>query len=301
MGHELPDAPHAVRQVPRGPDRRARRHRAARGSRRGRLGGRARARDRHAASATRHATRPPTRSPGSPSPTTSRCATGSTARSSGSRARRGSTPRPVGPWLVTPDEVGGTEPDLEIGCEVDGVVRQASRTSELVFSPVDLVAYVSEFVTLEPGRPRSSPARPRASGTACTRRSTCSPGRSCARSSRHIGELEQPLPRRGALTATADSCRHVTSSPRSGRPISPPWSIPNSRPSDAEDLGARLRAVRELTGASTRDVAKVGGAESPRAAGGRAGRQAPLGRPAARARRRARRRSRRARRRRVRR
>ena len=58
---------------------------------------------------------------------------------------------PVGPWLVTPDEVGGTEPDLEIRCEVDGVVRQASRTSQLVFSSVDLVAYVSEFVTLEPG------------------------------------------------------------------------------------------------------------------------------------------------------
>jgi acylpyruvate hydrolase len=58
---------------------------------------------------------------------------------------------PVGPWLVTPDEIGGTEPDLEIRCEVDGVVRQASRTSQLVFSSVDLVAYVSEFVTLEPG------------------------------------------------------------------------------------------------------------------------------------------------------
>jgi acylpyruvate hydrolase len=58
---------------------------------------------------------------------------------------------PVGPWLVTPDEVGGTEPNLAIGCEVDDVVRQASRTSELVFSPVDLVAYVSQFVTLEPG------------------------------------------------------------------------------------------------------------------------------------------------------
>ena len=28
---------------------------------------------------------------------------------------------PVGPWLVTPDEVGGAEPDLEIRCEVDGV------------------------------------------------------------------------------------------------------------------------------------------------------------------------------------
>lgn len=58
---------------------------------------------------------------------------------------------PVGPWLVDPDEVGGAEPDLAIGCDVDGVVRQASRTSELVFSPVDLVAYASTFVALEPG------------------------------------------------------------------------------------------------------------------------------------------------------
>jgi acylpyruvate hydrolase len=58
---------------------------------------------------------------------------------------------PVGPWLVTPDELGGTDPDLAIGCDVDGVVRQASRTAELVFSPADLVAYASEFVTLEPG------------------------------------------------------------------------------------------------------------------------------------------------------
>jgi acylpyruvate hydrolase len=58
---------------------------------------------------------------------------------------------PLGPWLVTPDELGGTAPDLAIGCDVDGAVRQAGRTSELVFSPADLVAYVSEFVTLEPG------------------------------------------------------------------------------------------------------------------------------------------------------
>lgn len=58
---------------------------------------------------------------------------------------------PVGPVLVTPDEVGGPAPDLAIGCDVDGVVRQAARTSELVFSPADLVAYASRFVTLEPG------------------------------------------------------------------------------------------------------------------------------------------------------
>lgn len=58
---------------------------------------------------------------------------------------------PVGPTLVTPDEVGGVAPDLAIGCVVDGVVRQDGRTADLVFSAVDLVAYASEFVTLEPG------------------------------------------------------------------------------------------------------------------------------------------------------
>jgi len=58
---------------------------------------------------------------------------------------------PVGPWLVTPDEVGGAAPDLAIRCEVDGVMRQDSRTQELVFSPADLVAYASEVVTLRPG------------------------------------------------------------------------------------------------------------------------------------------------------
>ncbi len=58
---------------------------------------------------------------------------------------------PVGPWLVSPDETGGVDPDLAIRCEVDGVVRQDARTTDLVFSTVDLVAYASQFVTLEPG------------------------------------------------------------------------------------------------------------------------------------------------------
>ena len=58
---------------------------------------------------------------------------------------------PVGPWLVTPDELGGPTPDLEVRCEVDGVERQRARSSELVFDPVELVAYASQFVTLQPG------------------------------------------------------------------------------------------------------------------------------------------------------
>lgn len=59
---------------------------------------------------------------------------------------------PLGPVLVTPDELpGGLCPDLEIGCRVNGETMQLSRTSDLLFTPVDLVAYVSEIVALNPG------------------------------------------------------------------------------------------------------------------------------------------------------
>jgi acylpyruvate hydrolase len=57
---------------------------------------------------------------------------------------------PVGPWLTTVDATG-PEPDLAITCSVDGQERQASRTSDLLFKPVDLVCYLSDIVTLEPG------------------------------------------------------------------------------------------------------------------------------------------------------
>ncbi len=57
---------------------------------------------------------------------------------------------PVGPSMTTADETG-VEPDLAIRCAVDGVMRQDSRTSDLVFKPVELVAYLSHILTLEPG------------------------------------------------------------------------------------------------------------------------------------------------------
>jgi acylpyruvate hydrolase len=52
---------------------------------------------------------------------------------------------PVGPWLVTDAEPG------EISCEVDGDVVQKADTSDLVFGPADLVAYISQIITLVPG------------------------------------------------------------------------------------------------------------------------------------------------------
>ncbi|MBO0802299.1 MAG: fumarylacetoacetate hydrolase family protein [Nocardiopsaceae bacterium] len=57
---------------------------------------------------------------------------------------------PAGPYLVTPDEVGDAT-DLEIGCSVDGETKQLARTSDLLFKPADIVAYVSQAITLNPG------------------------------------------------------------------------------------------------------------------------------------------------------
>lgn len=57
---------------------------------------------------------------------------------------------PVGPWLVTLDELS-PELDLAISCEVSGVVMQSSRTSDLLFTVPELIAYISTFCTLRPG------------------------------------------------------------------------------------------------------------------------------------------------------
>src|SRR6266545_600545 len=58
---------------------------------------------------------------------------------------------PVGPALVTLDELPGGGADLAVRCEVDGQVMQHSRTSDLLFGPAEIIAYVSEIITLEPG------------------------------------------------------------------------------------------------------------------------------------------------------
>lgn len=57
---------------------------------------------------------------------------------------------PVGPYLVTTDEAGDGS-GLAITSEVDGVVKQSSNTSELVFDALDIVADLSRIMTLDPG------------------------------------------------------------------------------------------------------------------------------------------------------
>jgi acylpyruvate hydrolase len=55
---------------------------------------------------------------------------------------------PVGPWVLTPDEF---EEGARLTTSVNGEVVQDAPTSDLVFSPVDLVEYLSAMITLEPG------------------------------------------------------------------------------------------------------------------------------------------------------
>jgi acylpyruvate hydrolase len=57
---------------------------------------------------------------------------------------------PLGPALVTPDEVDHAV-DLEITCTVNGTVMQSARTSDMVFSAAAVVSYLSHIVTLKPG------------------------------------------------------------------------------------------------------------------------------------------------------
>ncbi|UDY23387.1 fumarylacetoacetate hydrolase family protein [Nocardioides sp. Kera G14] len=58
---------------------------------------------------------------------------------------------PVGPYVVTPDEVGGVKPALEVKTVVNGEVMQNDNTGTLVFDPVFLVKYISTMITLKPG------------------------------------------------------------------------------------------------------------------------------------------------------
>lgn len=57
---------------------------------------------------------------------------------------------PVGPYLVTPDEVGDPQ-NLGIRCWVNGELRQDSSTSDMIFSVAELISYISCYATLEPG------------------------------------------------------------------------------------------------------------------------------------------------------
>ncbi|HEY4295178.1 MAG TPA: fumarylacetoacetate hydrolase family protein [Paraburkholderia sp.] len=57
---------------------------------------------------------------------------------------------PLGPWLVTPDEVNHAR-NLTLTLSVNGLQRQCGNTSDMIFSVDRIVSYVSSFMALQPG------------------------------------------------------------------------------------------------------------------------------------------------------
>ena len=57
---------------------------------------------------------------------------------------------PIGPWLVTKDEVGDVQ-DLAMWLDVNGERKQTGSTRTMIFDVATIVSYLSEFMTLLPG------------------------------------------------------------------------------------------------------------------------------------------------------
>ena len=57
---------------------------------------------------------------------------------------------PMGPWLVTRDKIADPQ-KLEVFCWLNGTQMQHGRTADMLFPVATLIAYVSRFMTLEPG------------------------------------------------------------------------------------------------------------------------------------------------------
>ncbi|SFA72686.1 ureidoglycolate lyase [Poseidonocella pacifica] len=57
---------------------------------------------------------------------------------------------PIGPWLVTPDEIADPQ-DLAMSLKVNGEVMQSGTTRTMVFDCAKIVSYVSQLMSLQPG------------------------------------------------------------------------------------------------------------------------------------------------------
>jgi 2-keto-4-pentenoate hydratase/2-oxohepta-3-ene-1,7-dioic acid hydratase in catechol pathway len=57
---------------------------------------------------------------------------------------------PIGPWLVTADEVPDPQA-LDLSCDVNGQRMQTGHTSRMIFSVAEIISHLSQLMTLHPG------------------------------------------------------------------------------------------------------------------------------------------------------
>ena len=66
------------------------------------------------------------------------------------KGKSAETFNPAGPWLATPDELADVR-ELDMWLDVSGVRRQTGSTKTMIFDPLFIVRYISQFMVLEPG------------------------------------------------------------------------------------------------------------------------------------------------------
>lgn len=57
---------------------------------------------------------------------------------------------PVGPWIVTSDEINWKQ-DLKIELRINGIVKQSSKTSSMIFDIPEIISCITRYLTLYPG------------------------------------------------------------------------------------------------------------------------------------------------------
>lgn len=94
---------------------------------------------------------------------------------------------PLGPWLVTPDEIGDPH-NLNLKTWVDEELRQTANTGEMLFNCYEMIAYLSQAMTLEPGDVIST-GTPAGVGVKMTPRGYLKPGQTVSVEIEKIGVL----------------------------------------------------------------------------------------------------------------
>ena len=160
---------------------------------------------------------------------------------------------PLGPFLVTPDEVGDPHA-LDVSLELNGERMQAANTRQFIFDIPTIVATISEFTPLAPGDVVLT-GRRAASATGATRR--CSsrrrPARRRGRERRAAGEHRRGGMSRAAVSVTFDNLGEASDLERGWWPEDEPlgrhFSVTLRAP-------ARARGARR--GGAARDLLRRG-------------------------------------------
>jgi 2-keto-4-pentenoate hydratase/2-oxohepta-3-ene-1,7-dioic acid hydratase in catechol pathway len=98
---------------------------------------------------------------------------------------------PLGPWLVTSDEINDPH-NLNIKTWVDDELRQNSNTRHMLFNCYEMVAYLSQAMTLEPGDVIST-GTPSGVGVKMEPRGYLKPGQTVCVEIEGIGKLTNPV------------------------------------------------------------------------------------------------------------